>query len=313
MKTDAEEIVSFVGELEHKLAGTTRSFWPRHLFRVDSVRAVARILENNTLYSRSRAQARGLMDHDAASPSVIANAPAWLKDYVRLYFRPKTPTEFQSEGFRAKADIKMGAHRPMPIVLVFDSIPILTAMGTAFTNGNAAAGGAKRGETAEFLRSIPFDQVYHEGVVKPSEASITFHRCAEVLIKESMQLQHLKRILCRSGAEYETLKNILSDNALLKFGSKIGVSAKVHYRRWSFVESVDLTQENIKFGFNPSSLSPGPFDAKVTIYDYDGDIAGTWHNKAFSADKSLSLDIRKLNLETYGVVLTLDDSLAMVV
>ena len=175
-----------------------------------------------------------MLGHDAAAPSVIENSPDWLKKYVRLYFRPRTPTEFRSEGIRPEHQLTMGAHRPVPIVLVFQSLPILTAIGTEFTNGNAAVQGAGRGDTAVFLKTIPFLRVYQEGALKESEKrQIVFHRCAEVLVPDNLSLANLKAILCRSQAEYESLLNWLSPATRAKYRKIIGVSAKVHFKHWT--------------------------------------------------------------------------------
>src|SRR2546426_496311 len=102
VKADAEAIRAFIRDLTHKpwLVATNHAHWPSFLFRVDDVRAAASILERGALCSRNRASALGLLQHDSASRGVIEHSPDWIKDCVRLYFRPRTPTEFRSEGFR---------------------------------------------------------------------------------------------------------------------------------------------------------------------------------------------------------------------
>ena len=225
LKSDAEEIEQFMRGLTHEPWLGTRARYPLHLFRIDDVTAAVSILERGVIYSRNRAEAKGLLGHDSASPSVIEQSPDWCKECVRLYFRPKTPTEYRSEGFRPSANIRMGAHRPMPIVFVFDSIPLLVSTGTIFTNGNAATGGVKRGSTAAFLKSVPFEKVYHDGPIPEADKrDIVFRRCAEVLLKNELTLDHLKHVFCRSQAEYDTLMDLLSDESRTKYSKMIGVS-----------------------------------------------------------------------------------------
>ena len=200
----------------------------------------------------------------------------------------------------------------MPVVLVFDSIPLLTASGTMFTNGNAASWGASRDGSIEFLRSIPFQKVYHDGAVKDREKrDIVFHRCAEVLVRDELPLAHLKHVLCRSHAEYETLMNILSENARAQFRKKIGVSGRVHFRRWTFVESVDLTHDRVNFRFNPSSLTPGPFDTTMELCNGTSTLVGRWHDQAYQANGTLAIGLSRLgSLQAYRVTLTFDGLLA---
>jgi hypothetical protein len=313
MKADAADIQALIGELCELpgIKGTTKGNWPRSLYRVDDVRAAAGILNNGILYSRTRAQQLGMLAHDSAAPSVIGNSAPWIKDYVRLYFRPKTPTEYRSEGFRPKAQIEMGAHRPMPVVLVFEAYPILAADGTRFTNGNAATRAVSFGETASFLRTIPFSRVYHEGALKTDEKSaITFHRCAEVLVPGHLNLTCLRRILCRSQAELETLLDLIEPAKLPIFAQMVGVSNNVHLKRWTFLESVEKGSELIVFRFSPFTSTPEPFDVHVTFESLQGPQRAFWKQENFRANSSQPLTLAALNLGSYRVRLTLDGELA---
>lgn len=313
MKPDAAAIRAIVDSLPNRpgIQGTSQAGWPKYLFRVDHVKAAALVLDGGRLYSRNRAVQLGLLTHDAAAPSVIGNSPAWIKDYVRLYFRPKTPTEWHSEGFRPHGAISMGAHRPMPIVMVFDSVPILVADGTKFTAGNAASPSAASGDTATFLQTIPFERVYHAGPMMEAEKSdITFRRCAEVLVHNELDLTHLRSVFCRSQAEHETLIDILSDDAKATFAPRIGVSDRVHYKSWTYIESVDKTRELVTIRFNAWSSTPQPFLARAEFLTIDGRLIGFWQQENFCANVTQKIDITSLNLDTYRVQVTLDGLLA---
>jgi hypothetical protein len=243
---------------------------------------------------------------------VIGNSPQWIKDYVRLYFRPRTPTEYHSEGFRPQGALSMGAHRPMPIVLAFDSVPILISDGTRFTAGNAASPSALSGDTVEFLRTIPFERVYHAGAIKQAEKSdVIFRRCAEVLVPTQLGLDHVRSVLCRTQAEHETLLDLLSDDAKTKFASRIGISDRVHYKQWTFVESVAMTQELVTIRFNPWSATSEPFLVRVEFRSLDTDVLrGQWEQPNFRANVAQAVDIKPLGLNAYRVKLTLDGRLA---
>jgi hypothetical protein len=72
--------------------GSARAWWPECLFRTDHVEGAAAILNSGKLLSRSRAADLRVMAHDSASPDVISNTSDAWKRFVRLYFRPRSPT-----------------------------------------------------------------------------------------------------------------------------------------------------------------------------------------------------------------------------
>jgi hypothetical protein len=59
-----------------------------------------KILESGQLLSRKKLIEAGEMITDNASAEVIDNTDEAWKGYVRLYFRPRTPTQHNNQGFR---------------------------------------------------------------------------------------------------------------------------------------------------------------------------------------------------------------------
>jgi hypothetical protein len=312
MKVDAAAIEQHMRALARQpWLGAGRSAWPLHLFRIDDVRAAADVLNCGAIYSRRNAERLGVLGHDSANATVIEHSPEWCKECVRLYFRPKTPTEHESEGFRPSAGFSWGAHRPMPVVFVFDAIAILTSDTTVFTDGNAGHRRHQRGSDAAFLKQIPFENVYHTGAFPSGERDeIVFRRCAEVLVPDRLPLTHLKHVFCRSQAEYETLFSLLDPTARTNHGKKVGVSASLHYKKWTFLESVDLSTAKIRLRFSPSTLSPGPFRTHMDIFDEHGRLRGAWHDESFMAKGEQVIGLTQLGLTGYRVTLTLDGNLA---
>jgi hypothetical protein len=153
--------------------------------------------------------------------------------------------------------------------------------------------------------------VYHDGAMKdPDKSKITFHRCAEVVVDNELGLDHLKHVLCRSQAEQETLLSLLSDNARRIYSKLIGVAARVHYKHWTFLESVDLTNERITFRFSPGTRSPGPFHAVSEVVRPDGKLLARWEDPVFNASGVQVLGLSKVgNPESYRVSLRLDGAL----
>jgi len=313
-KADSKRILDHVKKLKQEpWLGKARAWWPDFLFRFDNIDSAARILNTGKLLCRKVAQAAGLMGIDCASPAVISSTSDRWKEYARLYFRPRTPTQYDSEGFRTSDEFVLGAHCPAPVVMLFDAAEILTRADAEFSDGNLAASAAT-GDDARFLENIPFDRVYHDSWFDPSEkATIIFHRHAEVIIPNELDLSALRFIGCRTQAEYETLLYLLQSSEREKWSAKIGlgVKANLHYRRWTFVEQVELSQSKIRFQFNPSTATPGPYRAFVEIReDATGDVY-SWNDASLLANSNLEVGIGPLkHPEAYTVRLEFDGKLA---
>jgi hypothetical protein len=52
---------------------------------------------------------------DNASRNVMANTDPYVRDFVRLYFRPQTPTQYRNEGIRPKNMRELESHCPVPV------------------------------------------------------------------------------------------------------------------------------------------------------------------------------------------------------
>ena len=121
-KPDARGIVRFLSELKKaEWLGTARRWWPDYVFHFTDLQNAVSILKTGALFSRVETQNLGLMDTDNASQEILGSTDNEYKDYVRLYFRPKTPTQFHNEGFRPINQRWQGAHCPVPIYFLFDS------------------------------------------------------------------------------------------------------------------------------------------------------------------------------------------------
>ncbi len=255
------------------------------------------------------ALAKGRMLSDAASPDVIAHTKDMWKDHVRLYFRPRTPTQYNSEGIRPAGQYGRGSCCPIPIVMLFSSRDILTLAATRFSAGGLAASNADVGEDASFLRSIPFEKVYHDESFFPEERSAyVFHRHAEVIYPRELDLSALRAIYCRTTAERETLLSLLTPTATKRWSKSIGLSSKhgLHFRQWTFLERVALDSAAVELSFNPSTHSPGPF--KVELEIKSGDNKFLWRADQFNARGRTTIKIAG-NLRSYEIRIHLDGSL----
>jgi len=161
------------------------------------------IVTSKRLYCRREALARGLIEVDCASAEVLSAAPAWVQNYVRLYFAPLGPMLYRTEGIKRVAD--QWPHCPRPVYLVFKP-EILLVRGARVSDGNLSSGYTECPErpSSEYFESLPFADIYGRGVL-PSKiavkAQVNRRRQAEVLIPTELSLDSLERIVFRSDAE----------------------------------------------------------------------------------------------------------------
>jgi len=250
---------------------------------------------------------------DNASPEIISQTkPEHLK-YVRLYFRPRTPTEYCREGIRPIGQRELGSHCPIPVYFVFDTLQVLLKDETEFSNGNLAKSRVVYGASHQFFLSIPFDLVFHHGAILPGEdkEEIIFHRNAEVLVPDSMPLNSaLRAIVCRSAAERQMLIHLLGSKMhkdWIQF-IKLDERGPLFERKWTFVEDVVVVDDWIRFRFNPNTQTPGPFNVAFTYLEDGTDVPIVRKRSIPGLNQVLRIQVP--NASKGVATLQLDDSLA---
>jgi hypothetical protein len=248
-----------------------RAWWPKYVYHFTNVTNAVNILRSGQLLSRDAAVRAKLMVSDNASAAVIrSTAPAHLA-LARMYFRPRTPTQFHNEGIRPRAQrTYLDAHCAMPVFFFFDFVSVLSADESSFSDGGIASGRAWiRNDEASF-RSIPFDEVYSDGGMGNRVADLTFRRHAEILVRDGLRLSpHLKSVCCRSSAERQTLLHLLqnaSTNLRGTWEPLVRVATDpIFERRATFVETVGAIGNSVRFTFNPASRFSGPFEVRFSF------------------------------------------------
>ena len=315
-RSEIRRIWRFLDRLKKEAWLGANSWWPGYLFHFTDIQNAVSILKEGALINRNEAQARGLMVTDNASPEIIANTADELKNYVRLYFRPRTPTQASNEGFRPPQQRDYNAHCPVPVYFIFDSKDVLARPDVCFTAGSLATNSTPDIlSTASDLERIPFDIVYHDGRFTRTERSnIVFRRHAEVIVPRHLDLSALRYIVCRSQAEYETFLHLLPQNARMRWRDRLRIDSSrkpVFLKHWTYVESADLSSSRITLRFNESSKTPGPFQADAYITDTISRKEFSWQNASFTASKPLNLSLDSIGpLWDYSVRLTLDEQIA---
>lgn len=243
-----------------------RVHWPSLLFHHAPVENAVNIITAGQLCSRRDTE--GSRPRDIAGAGVIENRLR-AHEFTRLYFRPRTPTQYHIEGIRRPADCQFGAaaHAPILVMFALDARSILTMPTTRFSDINMQRDNARDGDSDAFFATIDFTKVYHEGGFG-GDASIAYHRAAETLCQSPLPLtDHLKWIVCRSEAERETLIH-LAGQAGRALRPKIVTSddGKVFEKRFAFVERVYGSPEGVTFQLNPRH-DWAPLKVRVEVHN----------------------------------------------
>ena len=273
LKRDADAIMAHMRELGSAAwLGPSRDWWPDFLFRTDHVENAADILNCGELLSRAAAEDGSLINKDSGSPSHIAQLGRQHRRMVRLYFRPRTPTQYSNEGFRPIDKIKYDAHMPVPVYLLFNS-SLLSEQGVSFSRGRLTTD-SRVGTSAAFLAGMNFKDIYHVGSVGSRGSSvrrseILNSRHSEVLVQDRLSLDCLRLIVCRSGPERETLLNLLEPAVRARWERKIVEDdgrKRLYHRFGTFISEAHLSENGSRFTFHvpPDPRWRRPFHLRIS-------------------------------------------------
>ena len=313
LKPDASRIRSFQSDLKTAAwLGPARRWWPDFVFHVTDIQNAVSILRSGILLCREEALAEGVMATENASPDVLEQTEDRWKGYARLYFRPRTPTHYRSEGFRPLNQQELNSHLPVPVCFLFDAFSVLSRAETKFSAGNLAHNPDVFYQAAD-LEKLPFELIYHVGPFTPEERdTIVFHRNAEVIIPR-LDLDSVQLVGCRSQAEYEILLHLLPSTARSRWMKLIGFVPQLDLfeQKWTYVETAELSSMSATFKFNNSSLTPGPFHIRVDFTDTINNEWFKWEDFVYNANQILNITLREIGpLQDYSVRLLLDNNLA---
>jgi hypothetical protein len=182
---------------------------------------IASILSQGRLYCRAEAVRQGLLQRDCASARVLDGTPEWVQDYARLYFAPRTPMLYRTEGLKREQD--GWPECPRPAYLVFDPI-VLTLPGARVSDGNMGSSNTHCPAEAQedFFGALPFGDIYYRGSIRWDPTTVALkgfdpvakdrfrRRHAEILLPQYIDLKYLRQIVFRSEAEQALVANALA-------------------------------------------------------------------------------------------------------
>lgn len=297
--------------------------WIGKLYHVTDISNAVSIIRHGRIYSRSSAIALGLMASDNASARVLDSTPDWVEDYARLYFRPRVPAFYRNEGFICSNDPSYsdyGAHCPIPVAFELDAVRVLTENHCIISNGNLASLASHRthiGEDINFLRSLDFEKTFSDGYFPKGDQEYKNCRHAEVVVPNFLSIaSSLRRVICRSEAEAETLRHLAQHSLPDDIYRRIVVDtrAKIFHRHRPFIQAVQVAPPGFAIKFHVAEVRASlPFCLRVTVRDEDR--GNTLGSKTLDIDlaqyRTHTIAIRdSLDVDMFGVELSLDDRLA---
>ena len=183
------------------------------LFHMTDIMNLKKIIHDEKLYSRLHPKNQSVID--SANPHVIQHTNDKYKQFVRFYYKEKTPTYYNMEGILKE---KTQGHIPIPCLLIFN-LDITKLQPSRLANGNVSSVYTKVRDTHlsildGYIYDMPWDRILGRGYYENEDyAEETRVRNAEFLIKDEVSLHMVDKIIFRSGCELEYAKKICPDLA----------------------------------------------------------------------------------------------------
>lgn len=186
-------------------------------FHYTDINNLPSILNSGYLFSRNAM--RGKAFHDAANENVIIHTKERVKDYVRFFYKEKTPTLYNNAGIKKGND---NPHMPVPVVLLFDRT-IMLHDNVFFADGSGSSNLTHFTNSFEEALNFDWDEIFNRNAYQtPYNSSISEeayrliknHRNAEFLYPEKISLRYLKKIVFRSKSEFRLGMELLGHNKL---------------------------------------------------------------------------------------------------
>ena len=204
------------------------------------------IMKSGYLYSRNYIHENNIKTSEIALDGAIDITSNEIKNYVRLYWRVKTPTNYRNEGIKPKSALTdiFRAHSPNPVILMFDENIALNE-NARFTPKNACKCSnlfehTFYEEDIKYPFKYSFKNIFHDGPIMEDEEKqkIIDARQAELLYPERLSINKIKKIIFRSEADF--------DRAVLELGNndKFEIDSLQFCNNWLYVGNYKIDNSN---------------------------------------------------------------------
>lgn len=253
-------------EKQRSLLPPSCSWWPKYFYHFTNIENAFGIMEKGWIYGRNDAEYNNLMRTDNASPSVISVSQNKIKEYARLYFRPRTPTQYNNEGYKPEhIRSETNANCPVPVFFFLDSIAVLNTEGVQFSEVSCSGYrdiNLMSGEKA--FEQLPFEKIYHNRYFTLDERDdIITHRHAEVVRLGGLSIRDsLKGIVCRSSAEKQTMLYVLRTKypqlyAIYRNMIRYSPELDLFFNNGVFIKDVKFDEKSVRIELNECSKRYG--------------------------------------------------------
>jgi hypothetical protein len=308
---DAERILAHLGAVATQIG--PRAWWTRYAFHFTELSNVPSILRHNALYSRSTGERLGIIEAQVGDRRILGQTDEHILDCVRFYWRPRTPMLFQTEGVRAPDHYPYQARCDVPVYICVPMADILARPDVRFTDRTAASPWSKVGFNYEFVEKIPFDLVYHDQAFAAEDRDeIVARRQAEILVPDRFALTDGTRLILRSEAELDTLRDTLTGALADTWNRRMSIATPypTFFRWWLHVTKVSRNGDVLWIRFNEQAQVGrvgGPVPIKVRFENLE-----TGHSQSFDHEWPASPILRYTGLGTrrWHVTVMVDSVLA---
>jgi len=229
------------------------NWWPKYIYHYTDISNAVSILKNGKIFSRNKAI--NLMANDNAGTEIIHQTGVEIKDYVRFYFRPKTPTQYHNEGFVPSNMRYQNSNVPVPIFFAFEAKDMLARENVQFSETSLASSHHTLTNKIDDFAKFDFARIYSDGPYK--DGNLNLYRHAEVVIPHECDLSDLKSIWCRTNAEFVSLCHLLRENGIYdQYKDIIGVKESdnnLFYKNSIYLSLIHLRDDG--FDINIKNLS----------------------------------------------------------
>lgn len=246
---------------------TSIKWWPKYFYHFTDIQNALGIIDKGWIYGRQEALANNFMKTDNASPSVISVSQNSITEYARLYFRPRTPTQYHNEGYKPQhiRSTEVNANCPVPVFFFLDSETVLKMDGVKFSATSCAGlHDLNLLSGVEEFEQLPFDKIYHNSYLSSDERNdIVKHRHAEVVRLNGLPIKNaIKGIVCRSVAEKQTLLYLLNAQIPKAYQTyhqiiRYAPELDLFFNNGIFIKTVEYCEGKIEITFNDSSKRYG--------------------------------------------------------